>query len=542
MARSIPDLLRERVRATPGAEALRHRVDGRWESLTWSDVGERVRGLALGYRAAGVRDGARVALIAATSVDWILHDLAVLAAGGVTTTVYPNSTPEECAHVVRDSGSAIVACDPDLADKAPDGVRLVRFGDADFPVPSEDAAEYDAMVDAITPEDLATLIYTSGTTGTPKGVELTHDNWLYTADAIAELDLLRQSDLHYLWLPMSHAFGKVLQVAMVGIGVPTAVDGAVDRISENLLELRPTVVAGAPRIFEKIHQRVVASVRSSGGVREKLFEWALRVAEHPSWRVRRVIADRLVFAKLRDRVGGRIRYFVSGSAPLSADVGRFFESAGLTILEGYGLTESSAASFVNRPGAHEFGTVGEPLPGTSVRIAEDGEVLIGGRGVMRGYRGLPEETAATLDDGWLRTGDIGELDDAGRLRITDRKKDLIKTSGGKYVSPQGVGARVKAASPYIGHVLVHGDQRRYVVALVTPDPDTASAEVDLRAEVERAVAAANGKLARHEQIKRFAVLDGDFSVEDGTLTASMKPKRKEIESRYRDVLDGLYRD
>ncbi|MCC8247363.1 AMP-dependent synthetase/ligase [Saccharothrix luteola] len=534
MARSIPDLLRERVRETPDAEALRHRTGSGWTSLTWAEVGEQVRRRALGFRGLGVRDEARVAIMAATSVDWILTDLAVLAAGGVTTTIYPSSTPDVVAHIVRDSGSVLVVADPDLAGKVDAKVVTPDWE------PDEVEGDYDAMVDEITPDRLATLIYTSGTTGTPKGVELTHDNWLYTAEAIRELGVLTPEDLHFLWLPMSHAFGKVLQVGMLATGAPTAVDGDVDRIAANLLELRPTVVAAAPRIFEKIHQRVVASMREAGGVKAKLFDWALTVAEHPDWTIRRKVADKLVFSKLRERVGGRIKYFVSGSAPLSRPVGEFFDRAGITILEGYGLTESSAASFVNRPGANKLGTVGKPLVGTEVRIADDGEVLIGGRGIMRGYHGLPDETAETLQDGWLHTGDIGELDEAGRLRITDRKKELIKTSGGKYVAPQAVEGLVKANSPYIGNVLVHGDGRNYCVALVTLDADLAPADLDADAEVGRAVSAANEKLARHETIKKFAVLPKDFSVDDGTLTASLKMRRKEIEGRYKDVLDGLY--
>ncbi|MFI9010639.1 AMP-dependent synthetase/ligase [Actinosynnema sp. NPDC053489] len=534
MARSIPDLLRERVRETPDAEALRFRTGDAWTSLTWAEVGEQVRRRALGFRALGVRDEARVAIMAATSADWILTDLAVLAAGGVTTTIYPSSTPDVVAHIVRDSGSVLVVADPDLAGRV-DAKVVTPDWEPDGPT-----GDYDAMVDELTPERLATLIYTSGTTGTPKGVELTHDNWLYTAEAIRELGVLTPDDLHFLWLPMSHAFGKVLQVGMLATGVPTAVDGEVDRIAANLQELRPTVVAAAPRIFEKIHQRVVASMREAGGVRARLFDWALEVAEHPDWALRRKVADRLVFRKLRDRVGGRIKYFVSGSAPLSRPVGEFFDRAGITILEGYGLTESSAASFVNRPDANRLGTVGPPLVGTEVRIADDGEVLIGGRGVMRGYHGLPEETAEALRDGWLHTGDIGELDEAGRLRITDRKKELIKTSGGKYVAPQAVEGLVKSNSPYIGNVLVHGDGRNYCVALVTVDPDLAPADLDADAEVGRAVEAANAKLARHETIKKFAVLPEDFSVDDGTLTASLKMRRKEIETRYKDVLDGLY--
>ncbi|QFZ22145.1 AMP-dependent synthetase/ligase [Saccharothrix syringae] len=534
MARSIPDLLRERVRATPDREALRHRDGDAWKSMTWAEVGEEVRRRALGFRQLGVRDEVPVAIMAATSADWILTDLAVLAAGGVTTTIYPSSTPEDVAHILHDSGSALVVADPDLAHKVDAKVVTPDWA------PDHPEGDYDAMVDELTPDRLATLIYTSGTTGRPKGVELTHDNWLHTAEAIDELGILGPEELHFLWLPMSHAFGKVLQVGMIATGTPTAVDGNADRIAANLAELRPTVVAGAPRIFEKIHQRVVASMREAGGVKAKLFEWAVGVAEHPGWKLRNAVADRLVFSKLRARVGGRIKYFVSGSAPLSRPVAEFFEHAGITILEGYGLTESSAASFVNRPGANRIGTVGRPLKGTGVRIADDGEVLIGGRGIMRGYRNLPEETGKTLVDGWLHTGDIGELDEEGRLRLTDRKKELIKTSGGKYVAPQAVEGLVKANSPYIGNVLVHGDQRNYCVALVTIDRDTAPADLDADAEVGRAVEAANAKLARHETVKKFAVLPEDFTVEDGTLTASLKMRRKEIETRYKDVLDGLY--
>ncbi|TWP50920.1 long-chain fatty acid--CoA ligase [Lentzea tibetensis] len=531
MAHSIPDLLRARVGQTPDAEAMRYRAGDGWARLTWAELQERVRRQAFGLVELGLRPGDRVALMGGTTIDWIITDLAVLAAGGATTTIYPNSTAGECAHIISDSGSAIAVVDTDAQAAMLDVPHVLRFGQ----VPEADG-DYDALVDARGAHDLATLIYTSGTTGTPKGVELTHENWLRTSEAVASLGILRPDDLHFLWLPLSHAFGKVLTMAMIAAGVPTAVDGSVERIVDNLGELRPTIVAAAPRIFEKIHGRIVAGARAKGAVAQKMFEWADR--DHPKWT--HWLADRLVYSKLRDRVGGRIRYFVSGSAPLSPEIGRFFERAGITILEGYGLTESSAATFLNRPGQHAFGTVGPPIPGMDVRIADDGEVLIHGPGVMRGYHNRPDETATSIVDGWLHTGDIGELDSAGRLRITDRKKELIKTSGGKYVAPTPIESRVKAASPYISNVLVHGDRRQYCVALVTLDPDTVSSEVDTQAEVRHAVDTVNATLARHETIKKFAVLQHDFSVEDGLLTASLKPRRREIEKRYAEVLDGLY--
>ncbi len=352
---------------------------------------------------------------------------------------------------------------------------MLRFG----AIPQGDG-DYDALIDELGPDDLATLIYTSGTTGTPKGVELTHDNWLTTSESIATLGILRPDDLHFLWLPLSHAFGKVLTMAMIAAGVPTAVDGSVERIVDNLGELRPTIVAAAPRIFEKIHGRIVAGAREAGGLTFRIFTWADR--EHGP--ATRWLADRLVYRKLRDRVGGRIRYFVSGSAPLAGEIAEFFSRSGITILEGYGLTESSAGSFFNRPGMIKIGTVGPPIPGMEVKIADDGEVLLRGPGVMRGYHNRPDATAESLIDGWLHTGDIGELDSEGRLKITDRKKELIKTSGGKYVAPAPIESLVKAASPYISNVIVHGDRRKYCVALVTLDPDTASGLTDAESEVK----------------------------------------------------------
>ena len=532
MALSIPGLLHDRVTRTPDAEAVRYRGDGGWVSLTWSQLQDRVAAEAFGLVEKGLRKGDRVALMGRTSIEWIVTDLAVLAAGGATTTIYPNSTASEVAHIIGDSGSTVVVVETDEhAGMVPDGVEVLRFG----AIPRGEG-DYDALIGGLAPDDLATLIYTSGTTGTPKGVELTHENWLTTSEAIASLGILQPTDLHFLWLPLSHAFGKVLTMAMIAAGVPTAVDGSVERIVDNLGELRPSIVAAAPRIFEKIHGRVVAGAREKGGITEKVFRWADR--EHGP--ATRWLADRLVYSKLRERVGGRIRYFVSGSAPLAPEIAEFFERAGITILEGYGLTESSAATFFNRPGMIKIGTVGPPIPGMQVRIGEDGEVLLRGPGVMRGYHNRPDATAETLVDGWLHTGDIGEVDDAGRLKITDRKKELIKTSGGKYVAPTRIESMINAASPYISNVIVHGDKRKYCVALVTLDPDTASGLADAESEVDSAIESVNAQLARHETIKRFAVLENDFSVEDGLLTASLKPRRREIEKRYEDLLDSLY--
>lgn len=596
---SVPALLAARAAATPHGEALRAPTSTPrgWTALTWSQVAGTVTRGAAALRSLGVVDGDRVALLSSTRTEWIVADLAILTAGCATTAVYPSSTPDECAFVVGDSGSRVVVVEdaaqlakldavrsriPDVAavvvidaddggvGEAAEGGRVLswrRFLERGDRWLAERPDGVDETVDRITPDRLASLVYTSGTTGPPKGVELTHGSWLYVAGAAAELGILTGDDVHFLWLPLSHVFGKLLVAVMVDTGVTTSVDGRVERIVDNLADVRPTVMAAAPRIFEKAHNAVVSTVREQGGLRLALFRWARDVALRaeaarrdgapvpPLLAAQLLLADALVLSKVRARFGGRIRAFVSGSAPLSPEMTAFFTAVGMPVLEGYGLTESCAASCVNPPGAARPGTVGPPLPGTEVRIADDGEVLLRGPGLMRGYHGLPEETASALRGGWLHTGDIGELDD-GYLRITDRKKELIKTSGGKYVVPASIEGRIKAASPYVSQVLVHGDRRSHVTALVTLDPDACARWAAARGlpgdpaalartdEVTRLVGAAvdavNETLPRYATVKRFAVLDREFAVETGELTASLKLRRRAIEQRHAAVLDALY--
>jgi long-chain acyl-CoA synthetase len=581
--RSIPELLRLRAQETPASTAMRYPDGESWSTISWGELYERVKRVAAGLRSFGVGSEDRVALLCSTRLEWVVADLAILAAGGATTTIYPSNTAEECAFIISDSGARVVIVEnPDqhekirqVADELPLMTNTVVIdGEAEGATTiSElaklgDVAAIEGVMDTIEPDHLATLIYTSGTTGRPKGVELTHDNWLYTAEATSQVNILRSDDLQFLWLPLSHSFGKVIEVLMIDVGCETAIDGRVDKIVENLATIRPTLMAAAPRIFEKVYNVAVSSIQAEGGPRLAIFRWAVGVGtkvvrarqrgEEPGrlLALQYAIADRLVFAKLRDRFGGRVRNFVSGSAPLSADLAEFFDAAGLTILEGYGLTESSASTFVNPPGAPRFGTVGPPIPGTEVRIADDGEILVRSRAIMRGYHGLPEETADTLHDGWLLTGDIGELDDHGYLRITDRKKELIKTSGGKYVAPAKIEGLVKDASPYISNVLVHGDRRKYCVALVTLDPDAIAnwakeksipndpaAIADNRemvAVIEAAVAEMNRDLASYETIKKVTILPGEFTIESGELTPSMKVKRKVVEQHNADRLDAMY--
>jgi long-chain acyl-CoA synthetase len=591
-ARNVPELLLERLAATPTREAFRHRDGDGWKSLTWADVDARVRAIAGGLRSLGLAPEQRCAILSGTRVEWILIDLGVLCAGGATSTIYPASTEDECAYIVSDSASQFVFAENDqqvaklVAKRAQiSHVRHVVVIDgegghdgwvmtlADLEKrgrehDAKDKSEFARVAKSIAPDRLATLIYTSGTTGTPKGVELLHDCWVYEAEAIDELGLLREDDVQFLWLPLAHSFGKVLEVAQLRIGFASAIDGNIDRLVENLAAVRPTFVAAVPRIFEKVHNKVVAGATQAGGLKAMIFAWSMGVGreaaalERKGERVggllalKRKIAHKLVFSKLQARFGGRLRFFVSGSAPLARELAEFFHAAGVLILEGYGLTESSAASFVNRPDRFKFGTVGPPVPGTQVKIADDGEILITSRGIMRGYHNLPVATSEALDGRWLRTGDIGAIDADGLLEITDRKKDLIKTSGGKYVAPQMIEGSLKAICPYVSQVVVHGDNRKYCTALLTLDPESLrgwatergldgdhaalTKRPEVAALVQTYVDQLNGGLPSYSTLKKFAILPTDLTLEAGELTTSLKVKRKAVELKYKSILDGLY--
>jgi long-chain acyl-CoA synthetase len=589
---SVGRMFLDRVEATPDAEAYRYPANGSWESLTWAQTRDRVWKVAAGLISLGIEPEQRVAIASSTRIEWILADLAINCAGAATTTVYPNTTAEDVGYILADSKSRVVIAEDttqvekvlEHRAKLDDLVKIVLFDgehDDDLVITLAELEEQgaalltdkpsavDDVVAGIEPEHLATLIYTSGTTGRPKGVRLVNDNWVYEGVAVDQLGILSIDDLQYLWLPLSHSFGKALEAIQLRIGFASAVDGDLDRIVDNLGEVKPTFMAGAPRIFEKVHARVTTNVLAEGGAKVKIFGWAFGVGKkvsqlrqqgkEPSGLLafQHRLADKLVFTKIRDRFGGRVRFFISGAAALSKDVAEWFHAAGVIVAEGYGLTETSAATFVNRPHDVRFGTVGPPMPGTEVKIAEDGEVLVKGPGIMRGYEGLAEETAEMLsEDGWLHTGDIGEVED-GYLRITDRKKDLIKTSGGKYVAPQKIEIVFKAVCPYASQIVVHGDKRNYCTALVTLDPDAMEtwAEIndhkgksyeelvalpEVRDMVGGYIDELNTRLERWETIKKFEILPRDMTVEDGEMTPSMKLKRKAVEKKYMDVLDKMY--
>ncbi|MDF8263312.1 AMP-dependent synthetase/ligase [Luteipulveratus flavus] len=595
-AQSVAHLFVDRVAASSGEKAFGHPDGEGWSWLTWAQVDERVRRIGAGLVTLGVEPQDRVAIASSTRLEWVLADLAVMLAAGATTTIYPTTTAEDVQYILADSGSKVVFAENDeqatklrtLRESVADVRKVVLFdgeGDGDWVIGladleaagaqllSEQPDVLDARIAGIGSQDLSTLIYTSGTTGRPKGVQLPHDAWAYEAAAVDATGLLDQDDLQFLWLPLAHVFGKMLLTLPLQIGFPTAIDGRVDKIIENLPVVKPTWMGAAPRIFEKVYGRITTMMADEGGAKAKMFDWASGVATDASnvradggkpggaLALKHSVADKLVLHKIRDRFGGRVRFFISGSAALNPDVARWFDAMGLPILEGYGLTETSAAAFVNRPypGANQIGTVGWPLPGTEVKIAEDGEILVKGPGVMQGYRGLDDATAEALVDGWLHTGDIGELLPTGHLRITDRKKDLFKTSNGKYVAPSVIESLFKGICPYASQLVIEGDGRKFVSALVTLDEDgivewgahhgmqdadyqTIVTSDACRAMVQGHIDELNTKLNRWEQIKRFIILPRDLTIEDGEITPSLKLKRKVVTGKYRTELDGLYVD
>jgi long-chain acyl-CoA synthetase len=592
-APTLSQLILDRVATTPDNPAFGSpNPDGSWRVRTWKEAGSEMTRLAAGLLALGLQPEERVAIASSTRVEWVLADGAVMLAGGANTTIYPSTGEDDFAYIVNDSETRfLIAEDQSQADKAltqlaqmptlerivliegaGDGDRVLSWAELTALGDTRLAEQPDAVTQAVAgirPDSLATLIYTSGTTGRPKGVMLPQSNWVFQGRSMQALGVVRPDDVQFLWLPLAHSFGKVLLSAAFQVGFVSYIDGRVPKIVENLPVVRPTIMAGVPRIFEKIYQGANAKAKAGGGAKAKIFDWAFAASTEikakqraglspgPMAPARMATANKLVFSKIQALTGGRMRVMISGSAALNGDVARWFDAAGLPIIEGYGLTENSAAACVVRPDDLVFGSVGQPLPGTQVMIASDGEVLLRGPHVMRGYWNLPEVNAETLlPGGWLATGDIGELDEAGRLRITDRKKDLVKTSGGKYIAPGQIAAQFKVISALASNLVVHAADRNYATALISLDPEAVekfaaerglsgdlaalSQSPEVRAALQEDVDTLNTQLNRWETIKKFAVLPRDLSEEAGELTASLKVKRKAVEEHFADLIEAMY--
>ena len=593
LAQNVAVLFLDRVETSPQAEAFRFPVGEAWESVTWKQAGDRVSRLAAGLLSLGLTSEQRVGIASGTRYEWILADLAVMCAAGATTTVYPTTNAEDTAYIVGDAECQVVFAEDDeqvaklteqksqiptvkkvvVFDGATDGDWLISLDDLEK-LGEAYLAEHPGVIEetakSIAPDALATLIYTSGTTGKPKGVRLLHRGWVYEGAAIKSQNILHEDDLQFLWLPMAHSFGKVLLSTQLACGFATAIDGRVEKIVDNLGVVKPTFMGAAPRIFEKAHARIVTMTASEGGAKEKIFQQAFKVGIEVDKRKREGksiplplklqhgLFDKLVFSKVRERFGGRVKFFISGSAALNAEIAEWFHAAGILILEGYGMTENSAGATVNHPDEYKMGTVGQAFPGSEVRIGEGGEVQLRGPHVMAGYHNLPDKTAETLtEDGWLRTGDKGEIDADGFLTITGRIKELFKTSGGKYVAPPAIESKFKALCPYASQFMVFGAERNFVVALITLDPDAMAGwaeengmagksytEVVQSQAVKDMVAGyveqLNAKLNRWETIKKWEILDHDLSIESGELTPSMKVKRAVVEGNNKDLIDSFY--
>jgi long-chain acyl-CoA synthetase len=593
-APTLSQLILDRANRTPDKDAFGSpNEDGSWTMRTWRESVDEMIRLAAGLLALGLQPEDRVAIASNTRVEWVLADGAVMLAGGANTTIYPSTGEDDFAYILNDSGSRFLfAEDQSQADKVlsqrdeiPALERIILIdgaGDNDFVISwaqldalgrdrlAADPALIERTVSEIKPESLATLIYTSGTTGRPKGVMLPQSNWVFQGRSMESLGVVTPEDVHFLWLPLAHSFGKVLLSAAFQVGFVSFIDGRVPKIVDNLPVVKPTLMAGVPRIFEKIYQGANAKAKAGGGAKAKIFDWAFAASTEikakqragepagPMAGVRMGTAEKLVFSKIKALTGGRMKIMISGSAALNGDVARWFDAAGLPIIEGYGLTENSAAGCVVRPDDLVFGSVGQPLPGTQVMIADDGEVLLRGPHVMRGYWNLPEVNAETLlPDGWLATGDIGELDEKGRLKITDRKKDLVKTSGGKYIAPGQIAAQFKVISALASNLVVHAADRNYATALISLDPEALqkfadekglsgdlaalSQSPEVRAAIQADVDQLNAGLNQWETIKKFAILPRDLSEEAGELTASLKVRRKQVEEHFAHLIEDMYK-
>jgi long-chain acyl-CoA synthetase len=596
--RTAVELWKRRLAATPEAVAFRYHDGGAWQGMTFREADAAAREIAAGLVARGVVPGDRVCIVSQTRVEWVLCDIAILLAGGIAVPIYASNTAEQCEFIVRDAGAKIVivedAAQRDklvaLRDKLFTVAHLIQLAGelpvgltpppaAGGTVPSRfvqslaeiraagrqwgvaHPGELDAHAETVGPESLFTIIYTSGTTGIPKGVVLTHDNLVAGVCSAIRAMQIETVDVQYLFLPLAHVLGRELEWTTIEMGCETAFSRGTAQIKEDLVAIRPTFMAGVPRIFEKFFAGVKAALEQGSGLKRKIAAWALRVGAAHSAAVRAGkpgggfsyrLADKLVFSKLRARLGlDRASFLISGGAPLAAEIAEFFHGAGLLILEGYGLTETVAAAHLNTRERFRFGTVGPALDVVETKIADDGEILMRGPSVFRQYYNNPAATAETVEpNGWFHSGDIGVLED-GFLRITDRKKDLIVTAGGKKIAPQALENALKARSALFSQVLVYGDNRPYCVALVTLSDDARkkfegagpelAASPEVKAALQKEIDGLNATLASFESIKKFAILPEDLTEASGDLTPKLSVKRKVVIDKYRSVLEELYR-
>jgi long-chain acyl-CoA synthetase len=574
------------------ADALNHKVDGEWFHITAATFVERVQNIALGLAGLGIRPGDRIALLSENRPEWSIVDLAILSLGAINVPIYTTQAIDQIEYILKDSGARaifisnrklyrhartvltermlehLIFFDPDVAEDLDRALSLETLETSGRKQMQERPEAFDAYLRAVRTDDLATIIYTSGTTGEPKGVMLTHKNFMSNVLAITNGLPIGPTDVALSVLPLSHIFERAGFYVFCYNGVSVYYAASFDQVGENLREVGPTVMTAVPRLFEKVYHRIVKKGMAEKGWKRRVFTRSLEVGQgygerkdtHKRipirLRIQQRLASKLVFSKWREGVGGRLRYFVSGGAPLSPALSYSYIAAGIQILQGYGATETCIVS-ANRPDNNQVGSVGLPFEGIELAIAEDGEILVRGPNVMRGYYGQPEATAAVLKDGWFATGDVGHMDKAGRLYITDRKKDLFKLSNGKYIAPQLIESLLKQ-SEFVSQVVVLGAGRKQPAALVVPDwenlkqalaetgqqfsPDRvelSKSSVAIKI-VQRDVAALTAQLADYERIRRVALLPNEFSIDSGELTPTLKVKRRVIDERFGDLIEELY--
>lgn len=573
---------------------LNYKVDGRWQPISAGQLAEGVRNVALGLYDLGLRPGDRLAILSENRPEWNLADLGTLALGAVDVPIYTTQAPGQVEYILRDSGARLLFISTreqldrirSAIDHCPELERIVTFDPvaegepvlsfSELQVQGARVAErqpglYDQLWSAVRPTDLATLIYTSGTTGEPKGVMLTHWNIASNVLAVASVLSYAHQDITLSFLPFSHALERAAFYGYLNQGVQIYYAETLDQVPHNLKEVRPTVICTVPRVFEKIYERICALAQQAWPPKRWLVEWSINVGRHyaqrqatdsvsPLLAMKYAVAYQLVLSRWRSQIGlDRLRCAICGGAALSPDLAYIFRSAGIDILQGYGLTEASPGVTLNSPGANKIGTVGRPLPGVAIKIAEDGEILVRGPNVMAGYyRREADNREVFTEDGWLKTGDMGYLDDDGYLVMTDRKKDLIKTSAGKYVAPQPIEKRL-TLNPYVAEAVVIGNERKFPSALIVPNlelivqfahqqqiayhqPRDLLEHPRVRGLFHQIIEEATADLSRHEKIKKFALLAEPFSVSGGELTPTMKVRRRVVEQRYRQVIEELYRE
>ena len=590
MADTLAQVVLDTVKSYPKPDFMLHKKEGRYQPVSTEEFGRQVKHLCLGFKDLGLGKGDKIVILSENRPEWVITDHANLCLGAITVPIYTSLVSEQIRYIIDDSDAkaVVVSCEdlwkrveavkPSLSkvrhyvimrEEAPEGV--LTFNDVlekGRKLDDQNPGLFESLINAVKPEDEASLIYTSGTTGVPKGVILTHANFLSNVKTCVSIFDFTPKDIVLSFLPLSHVLERMATYAYVYCGMTIGYAESVESVAQNLLEIRPTLMVSVPRVFEKIYAKVIDNVLSSSTLKKRIFYWALKVGkeygrrkvnkeEIPGGLLRkRNLAHKLVYSKIIEKTGGRVRFFVSGGAPLSKDIAEFFYALGLVIMEGYGLTETSPVISANTFENIRFGTVGKPIPGVEVKIAADGEILTRGPHVMKGYYKKEAETREAFEGGWFHTGDIGHIDKDGFVVITDRKKDIIVTAGGKNIAPQPI-ENILKTNPYIANAVVIGDRRRFICALIVPNFEklekyARSSQIPfanraglisneqvvnfLKAEVDRSTP----NLAQYERIKRIALLDRDFEIEKGEMTPSLKVRRSIVEQKYKAVLDALY--